>query len=63
MLKDTATVFAAMQEQGVLIGSAAENLISVAGDAPVLNLMQVVFIGSVVIMQMAQIWIKRLASD
>ena len=63
MLKDTATVFAAMQEQGVFIGSAAENLISVAGDAPVLNLMQVVFIGSVVIMQMAQIWIKRLASD
>jgi len=59
LFKDVAAVFAAMQGQGVVIGPPAENLIAQTTDAPAISIVQMAFLGSVVIMQMAQIWMKK----
>ncbi len=59
LFKDVAAVFAAMQEQGVVVGAPAENLIAETTGAPANSIVQIAFLGSVVIMQMAQIWMKK----
>ena len=59
LLSDIAGSFAAMKASGVDIGVAAEELITGTKDAPVINLIQLVFLGSVILMQLAQIWIKK----
>ena len=59
LFKDVADVFNAMQSAGVDIGPAAVRLIEQTANAPTINLIQLLFLGSVVLMQLAQIWIKK----
>ena len=59
LFKDVAEVFIAMQSNGVDIGPAAERLIGATADTPNINLIQLVFLGSVVLMQLAQTWMKK----
>lgn len=59
LFKDVADVFNAMQAAGVDIGPAAVRLIEQTANAPAINLIQLLFLGSVVLMQLAQIWMKK----
>ena len=59
LFKTTGSTFAAMQEQGVQIGAVAEELIANTSEAPLIGATQIAFLSSIVIMQMAQIWMKK----
>ncbi|MDB3990549.1 hypothetical protein N9425_01705 [Gammaproteobacteria bacterium] len=59
LFKDVADVFISLQATGVEVGPAAERLIEQTANAPTINLIQLLFLGSVVLMQLAQIWIKK----
>ncbi len=59
LFKDVAGVFNALQASGVEIGPAAERLIAATANAPSINFIQCLFLGSVVLMQLAQTWMKK----
>ena len=57
-MQNTAEAFAMLKSTGVDMGPGAEGVIARIGDAPV-NPVQWVFVVSVVLMQLEQIWMKK----
>ncbi len=47
-----------MADTGVNIGPAAEQLVALSG-GPVVNIVQIVFVASAILVQLAQIWMKK----
>ena len=55
---NVAEVFSAMADTGVNIGPAAEQLVELSG-GPAVNIVQIVFVASAILVQLAQIWMKK----